>query len=343
MLLALLAACELVEALRPAPPVEVVAEAPPPVVEVAVEPAPEPVAAPVALPPGAAATLVHVAPASGACELATITLPSMSRKVIARFTTCPARLHMAPGAPRWIAEGMFPVEGDPTRAVRAYLLTPETGALEAIPPAPLLQDRDAEESRLVLRPDGLMLAQANYVEVPGECEGPCQQVSARGTWRLGPGGWEVSKGDAPESSAVLEQFETWPEMEWIDDPALSAQLGALASNEPLGGWFRCRPADASIPALAVAMEGSGESELMLGPVLVETGQAWALLPESSRADDRMHVVKHWVLLGDGRATRVYDLRDGAIAARLDGLLWPWPDNVPVPSSVVVPSAPPARP
>ncbi len=342
MLLSLLAACDLVESLRPAPPVEVVAEAPPPVIEAAVEPPPEPVAAPSALPPGDLATLVQVVPVEGGCELATIILPTLSRKVVARFTTCPTRLHMAPGAPRWIAEGMFPVEGDLRKAVRAYLLSPETGALEAIPEAPPLQNRDAEESRLVLRPDAVLLEQTNYVEVPGECEGACQEVGARGRWRLGASGWEASKGEVSESAAVLDHFESWPSMDWIGEAAVVEQLGALSEGPSRSGWLLHRPTDASIPSLAAGMEGSGEGERMYGPVLVEAGETWVLLPESSGDDDRMHVVKHWVLLGNAKATRVYDLRDRSIAARLDGLLWPWPQNVPIPTRVIAPSAPPTR-
>ncbi|MBM4368467.1 MAG: hypothetical protein FJ102_19790 [Deltaproteobacteria bacterium] len=331
-MLLLLSGCDLVEALRPAPPVEVVAEAPPPVAEVPVEPAPEPIASADMLPPAAQADLLLLREAAPGCRVEVMRLPDLGTTLLAELPACPESLEFVPGAPRFVA-----VTGG---AVPGYQVPVNGGAASPLPPLPELGSAPAGAevtARLSVQREGVLLERRALLPAEGDegnCEGPCMEQVAMGAWRLGAEGWESTTQAVTSSTLSFYTYERGSdgdtqELRWQPgatgaDASLIDTLDAVAGGDRIG-WITRTAAGATVPRMAWRLvDDGGESNDATygGPVLVERGGTWAPLATGDGGFTRLFVVQHYLVV-DGEPGRVIDLRDGAMLTQLDGTAWPW--------------------
>lgn len=320
------------EALRPAPPVEVVAEAPPAVAEVPVAPAPEPVASADVLPPAAQADLLLLREATPGCRVEVMRLPDLGTTLLAELPACPESLEFVPGAPRFVAVTRGEVPG--------YLVPVNGGAASPMPALPELASAPARaevSARLSVQREGVLLERLAMVPTEdhaGSCEGPCMTEVASGAWRLGAEGWESTTQAVTASTASFSTYDRGSdgdtqELRWQPgatgaDAALIDSLDAVAGGDRIG-WITRTAAGGTVPRLAWRLvDDGGESAGLIygGPVLVERTGTWAALAAGDGNFSRLFVVQHYLVV-EGEPGRVIDLRDGAVVTQLDGTAWPW--------------------
>ena len=323
----LLLACSVVSS--PPSSVEVAAPVAEPAPEVEVPPPAPPVVAlsDVVMPlaPGALpATLIESIALNSGCEIAMISLPALSRRVLATLPQCPEELLFSHDATLLVSLGS-----------ERHIIDVAKGTAVALPPPPARPAIDNPESwieNVILSDNEPVLVQSWGVggSVAG-VDGPVWPTMVAQDFRYQDGAWvQRDPGSLTGSRGTSRRSG---ESTAAGSAPNAVTRAALELAAPAPGYRQWTTIPTS-PLAAWRSTPKGELLDAEGPVLLLLPQGWTALPRSDTISElHLEYHGHYLLVAGQVDSLIWDIRGPSVVFRTTGSLWFWPEELAVPTEL----------